>query len=132
MSAASFIHLTRIVAAAGGRRSRHSRPRRIDLLGILQRHPRRLPSAGLRDRRQVNVELCEILRGAYPRGVRTHLRNVPSRHTDPLRHPFKDRRDTARMWRIANFISTNQPAKYRPFGDLGMLEPDLQPPHRLA
>jgi hypothetical protein len=29
------------------------------------------------------------------------------------------------MWNIANFISTNQPAKYRSFGDLGMLEPDL-------
>jgi hypothetical protein len=28
----------------------------------LQRHPRRLPSTGLRDRRQVDVELCEILR----------------------------------------------------------------------
>jgi hypothetical protein len=43
-------------------------PRRchIDLLGILQRHPRRLPSAGLCDRGQVDVELCEILSGAHP------------------------------------------------------------------
>ncbi len=44
MSAASFTHLVRFVAACGGRRSRHPRPRRIDLISILQRHPRRLPA----------------------------------------------------------------------------------------
>jgi hypothetical protein len=34
----------------------HSGPRRIDLLCILQRHPRRLPSAGLGDCRQINIK----------------------------------------------------------------------------
>jgi len=96
----------------------------IDLLGILQRHPRRLPSAGLRDGRQVDVELREILRGAYPRGVPTHLGHEPGRHANPLCHTFEDRRDAAWMWRIANLISANQPAKYRPFTDLRMVEPD--------
>jgi hypothetical protein len=43
-------------------------------LNELEAHPRRLPSAGLRDRREVYVELGEILRGAYPDGVPTHLR----------------------------------------------------------
>jgi hypothetical protein len=120
------------VAASSGRRPCHPRSGGIDLLSILKRHPRRLPSAGLRDRRQVNVELRKILRGAYPGGVPTHLRNEPRRHADPPRNPFKDRRDAAGMQRIANFISTNQPAKYRPLGDLGMLEPDLEPFYRLA
>ena len=32
-------------------RPRHPRPRRVDLFRVLQRHPRRLPATGLRDRR---------------------------------------------------------------------------------
>jgi hypothetical protein len=51
---------------------------------LLQRHPRRLPSAGLRDRRQVYIELREILRGAHPRRVSTYLGHESRRHTDPL------------------------------------------------
>src|SRR3979490_1522539 len=47
-------------------------------------------------------------------GVPTHLRNEPRGHTDPLRHAFEDGRDAAGMQRVANFISTNQPPKYRP------------------
>ncbi len=74
----------RFVAAAGGRRSRHSRPRRIDLLGILQRHPGRLPSAGVRDGRQIDVELREILRGPHPRGVPTDFAYKPRWHSNPL------------------------------------------------
>jgi hypothetical protein len=31
-----------------------------------QRHLRRFPTARLRDRRQVDVEFCKILRGAHP------------------------------------------------------------------
>jgi hypothetical protein len=41
----------RVVASRGGGRPCHSGPCHIDLLGILQRHPRRLPSASLCDRR---------------------------------------------------------------------------------
>jgi len=40
----------RFVAASGGRYPCHSGPCHIDLLGILQRHPRRSPTARLRDR----------------------------------------------------------------------------------
>jgi hypothetical protein len=89
----------RCVASGRFRRSRHSRPRRTNLLGILQRHPRRLPSTGLRDCRQVNVELCEILRrcSSSSRAVRASCpRPAPAsqrRDSDspsglrPLRHP---------------------------------------------
>ena len=43
-------------------RSRHSRPRGIDLLSILQRHARRLPAPRLRNRREINVQRRKILR----------------------------------------------------------------------
>ena len=39
----------------------------------LQWHPRRLPAARLRDRRQVDVEFHEILGGTDPRGVPTQV-----------------------------------------------------------
>jgi hypothetical protein len=39
----------RLVAGGGGRYPRHPGPRRIDLLGILLRHSRRLPSTRPRD-----------------------------------------------------------------------------------
>jgi hypothetical protein len=55
----------RFVTAASSRRGCHPGPRRIDIFCILQRHPCRLPSAGLRDRRQVDVELCSILATAF-------------------------------------------------------------------
>jgi hypothetical protein len=73
---------------AGRSRSRHPRPRRIDLLGILQRHPRRLPPPSLRDSCQVDVELRKILRGPHASRVPTNLVNVPRRHFDPLSHPL--------------------------------------------
>jgi hypothetical protein len=50
-------------SSGGDRRSRHSRPRRIDPLRVLQRHPRRLPAARLRNGRQVAV-LGEISNSA--------------------------------------------------------------------
>jgi hypothetical protein len=40
-------------------------------------------------------------------------------------HAFEDRRDAAGMQRIANFISTNQPAKHRSLTDRRMIQPDL-------
>jgi hypothetical protein len=46
----------RFVASRSRRSPRHPAPRRINLLSKLQRHPRRLPSPGLRDRGQVDVE----------------------------------------------------------------------------
>jgi len=45
MSAASFIHLVRIVAPARRRRSCHSGPHRIDLLGVLESSPFRVLTA---------------------------------------------------------------------------------------
>jgi len=84
---------TRLQRSIRRRRPSRPRPRRIDLLRILQRHPRRLPSAGLGDGRQVDIELREILRGSDPCRVSTDLGYEPRRHTDPLRHPLKDWRD---------------------------------------
>jgi hypothetical protein len=64
---------------------------------VLQRRPRRLPSTGLRDCREVNVEGCQILSSSDACRMPTHQCDIPGRHSDPLRHPLKDWRDASRV-----------------------------------
>jgi hypothetical protein len=56
-------------------------PCRIDFFGVLQRHPRRLPSAGLSNCRQVDIEFREVLaaptRVECPLTSSTNLAGVP-------------------------------------------------------
>jgi hypothetical protein len=81
------------ITPGGCRCPGHTGPCRIDLLCVLQRHPRRFPPTSLSDRRQVNVESCEILSRPHPRRMPANSMYNPLRHANPLRHPFEDRRN---------------------------------------
>src|ERR1700688_2984558 len=61
----------------------------------------------------------------------THSINNPLWHSNPLRHPFKDRCNAPRIQRPAHLVPTDQPTKYRSLADLRMLQPHFEPLHRL-
>ena len=62
----------------------------------------------------------------------TDLVHLLCGHSDPARHSLIYVSNDIGVESLADFGSTNQPPKYRPFLDAGGIEPFLKPFHRFV
>ena len=70
---------------------------------------------------------AEILRRSHSRRMPAHPCNMPCRHPNPLRHPFKDWRDAPRIEGSSDQIPSDQPMKDGSFPNLRVLDPTPEP-----